>query len=63
MNMGFLGKQDVMCESGSWNNQSSNTRGPRAKANPQIYFFWPTDYCEFVVVLTVHYWPTMKVSH
>lgn len=63
MNMGFLGKQDVMCELGSWNNQSFKIRGLRVKVNLQIYFFWFIEYCEFVIVFIVYYWLIMKVFY
>ena len=61
MSKSFLGKQNVVHDSGSWKNHSPHIRGLGDKANPQIYFVWPTEFYGFVIV--VPYWPVMKGSH
>lgn len=57
----MLGKQDIMCESGSWNR--ALTLENQEKKHTHKYILSGPQFCEFVVVFVLNYWPTMKISH
>lgn len=57
----MLGKQDIMCESGSWNR--ALTPENQEKKHTHKYILSGPQFCEFVVVFVLNYWPTIKISH
>lgn len=55
------GKQDKKCELSSWN-RALNLENQGKKLTHQYILSGP-QFCEFVFVIVLNYWPTIKISH